>query len=163
VVAIGHDRSTLAISDGAACDFMRVLDWGGVKLESAIARELGLTGAEAATMKLELDLGDAPDDDDPRVARARAALAGELQTLARELIASLQFYQGEPGSLAISEVLVTGGTTNLPGLAEELGSLMKVPMRVADPLAAVQVSNGLADRDDLASLAVAIGLGVERR
>jgi type IV pilus assembly protein PilM len=163
VVAIGHDRSTLAISDGAACDFVRVLDWGGVKLESAIARELGLTGAEAATMKLELDLGDASDDGDPRVARARAALAGELQTLARELIASLQFYQGEPGSLAISEVLVTGGTTNLPGLAEELGSLMRVPIRVADPLAAVQVSNGLADRDDLASLAVAIGLGVERR
>ena len=163
VVAIGHDRSTLAISDGAACDFMRVLDWGGVKLESAIARELGLTGAEAAAMKLELDLGDAPDNGDPRVARARAALAGELQTLARELIASLQFYQGEPGSLAISEVLVTGGTTNLPGLAEELGSLMRVPMRVADPLAAVQVSNGLADRDDLASLAVAIGLGVEGR
>ena len=43
VVSIGHDRSTLAISDGTVCDFMRVLDWGGAKLESAIARELGLT------------------------------------------------------------------------------------------------------------------------
>src|SRR3954451_24256840 len=32
VVSIGHDRSTLAISDGAVCDFMRVLDWGGAKL-----------------------------------------------------------------------------------------------------------------------------------
>src|SRR5262245_8188155 len=29
VVSIGHDRSTLAISDGRVCDFMRVLDWGG--------------------------------------------------------------------------------------------------------------------------------------
>jgi hypothetical protein len=36
-----------------------------------------------------------------------------------------------------------------------------VPIRVADPLAGVEVSNGLGDRDDLASLAVAIGLGVE--
>jgi len=163
VVSIGHDRSTLAISDGAACDFMRVLDWGGAKLEAAIGRELGLTVADAAVLKLELDLGDDSEGDDPRVARARAALAGELQNLARELIASLQFYQGEPGSLAISRVLVTGGTTNLPGLAEELEKLMSVPVQVADPLAAVQVSNGLADRDDLASLAVAIGLGVERR
>jgi type IV pilus assembly protein PilM len=162
VVSIGHDRSTLAISDGTVCDFMRVLDWGGSKLDAAIAQELALTGPEAAELKRELDLGgDAPDGDDPRAPFARAAVERELQTLARELIASLHFYQGQPGSLAISEVLVTGGTTKLPGLAEELERLTRVPVRIADPLAGVQVSNGLAKRDDLASLAAAIGLGVE--
>ena len=162
VVSIGHDRSTLAISDGTVCDFMRVLDWGGSKLEAAIAQELGLIPSEAAELKLDLDLGgDAPHDYDPRTARARAAVERELQTLARELVASLHFYQGQPGSLAISEVFVTGGTTNLPGLAEELERLTRVPVRIADPLAGVQVSNGLAERDDLASLAAAIGLGVE--
>ena len=162
VVSIGHDRSTLAISDGTVCDFMRVLDWGGSKLEAAIAQELGLTPSEAAELKLELDLGDdASNEDDPRAARARAAVERELQTLARELVASLHFYQGQPGSLAISQVFVTGGTTKLPGLAEELERLTRVPVRIADPLAGVQVSNGLAERDDLASLAVAIGLGME--
>jgi type IV pilus assembly protein PilM len=162
VVSIGHDRSTLAISDGTVCDFMRVLDWGGSKLEAAIAQELGLTRPEAAELKLGLDLGgDAPDGDDPRAPFARAAVERELQTLARELVASLHFYQGQPGSLAISEVFVTGGTTRLPGLAEELERLTRVPVRIADPLVGVQVSNGLAERDDLASLAAAIGLGVE--
>ena len=161
VVSIGHDRSTLAISDGAVCDFMRVLDWGGANLESAIARELGLTGAEAADLRLELDLGGDASEDDPPGARVRGAVIRELQTLARELMASLHFYQSQPGSFAISEVLVTGGTTKLPGLAEELERLTRVPVRVADPLAAVQVSNGLAERGDLASLTVAIGLGVE--
>jgi type IV pilus assembly protein PilM len=163
VVSIGHDRSTLAISDGTVCEFMRVLDWGGSKLEAAISRELGLTVAEAAELKFELDLGaQAFEHEDPRALRARGAVARELQALSRDLIASLQFYQGQPGSLAISEVLITGGTTKLPGLAEELERLTRVPVRVADPLAGVQVSNGTAERDDLASLAVAIGLGVER-
>jgi type IV pilus assembly protein PilM len=162
VVSIGHDRSTLAISDGTVCDFMRVLDWGGSKLEAAIAQELGLTGPEAAELKLELDLGSDAPDHDPRAPFARAAVERELQTLARELVASLHFYQGQPGSLAISEVIVTGGTTQLPGLAEELERLTRVPVRIADPLAGVQLSkNGLAERDDLASLAAAIGLGVE--
>ena len=163
VVSIGHDRSTLAISDGSVCDFMRVLDWGGAKLEAAIARDLGLTADEAAKLKLRLDLysHSSEDSDDPQVSGAREAVSHELLTLAREIIASLEFYQGEPGSLAIAEVLITGGTTRLPGLAEELERLTRVPVRVADPLAAVQVSNGAADRDDLASLAVAIGLGVE--
>src|SRR5262249_3359561 len=56
VVSIGHDRSTLAISDGTVCDFMRVLDWGGAKLEAAIGREVGLTAAEARKLKDVLDL-----------------------------------------------------------------------------------------------------------
>jgi type IV pilus assembly protein PilM len=36
-LSLGHDRSTLAISDGVICDFTRVLEWGGGKLESAIS------------------------------------------------------------------------------------------------------------------------------
>src|SRR5262249_45335001 len=163
VVSIGHDRSTLAISDGTVCDFTRVLDWGGRKLETQIARELGLNAVEAAELKLRLTLAlDAPEVDDPRLDRAGAAVVQELRVLARELAASLQFYQSEPESLAISEILVTGGTTQLPGFAEQLARLTRVRVRLADPLAAVKLSNGVAERDDLASLTVAIGLGVER-
>src|SRR5207253_773302 len=40
-VTIGHDRTTLAISDGTVCDFTRVLDWGGSSLVYAIEREVG--------------------------------------------------------------------------------------------------------------------------
>jgi type IV pilus assembly protein PilM len=160
-VAIGHDRSTLAISDGSTCDFMRVLEWGGAKVEAAIGQELGLTGDEAAHLKVGLGLRDDASDD-PRLARARASVIRELQTLARELVASLQFYQSQPASLPISEILITGGTTNLSGLAEQLERLIRVRVRIADPLAGVQISNGLGTRDDLASLAVAIGLGVDR-
>src|SRR5919198_348731 len=32
-VAIGHDRSTFAVSDGTICEFTRVLDWGGHALD----------------------------------------------------------------------------------------------------------------------------------
>ena len=48
-VTIGHDRTTLAISDGVVCDFTRVLEWGGANLEDAIARELGLSADEAGS------------------------------------------------------------------------------------------------------------------
>jgi type IV pilus assembly protein PilM len=161
-VTIGHDRTTLAISDGVVCDFTRLLEWGGANLEDAIARELGVTEEEAGRLKLALDLGDdASDADDPQLGLARAAAARELQTLARELIASLRFYQSQPGSLAISMVLITGGTTKLRGLAEELERLTRVRVRRADPLAAVQTADTVGTRDDLASLAVAIGLGIE--
>src|SRR3954452_4321062 len=161
-VTIGHDRTTLAISDGTVCDFTRVVEWGGANLDDAIARDLGLSADEAAQLKLAVDLGDdARHEDDPRLGPARTALSRELQTLARELIASLRFYQSQPGSLAIATVLLTGGTTRLRGLAEELERLTRVRVRRADPLAGVQIEGTVGTRDDLPSLAVAIGLGID--
>ena len=161
-VALGHDRSTLAISDGAVCDFMRVLEWGGGKLDAAISRELGLTLDEAADIKREVSLGPNAHgaDDDPRLARAARAVSRELEALGRELVASLQFYQSEPGSLAIAEILLTGGTSQMPGLDAELERLIRVRVKAADPLLLVNAGQGVGDRDDLASLAIAIGLGV---
>ena len=160
-VSLGHDRSTLAISDGEVCEFMRVLEWGGGKLETAIALSLGVTSDEALDLKLDASLE--PDDTsaDPRASSVREAIGRELEKLARELVASLQFYQTQPGSLAISEILVSGGTSQLPGLPEELERLTRVRVRRLDPLGQVRAADDLASRGDLASLAVAIGLGVE--
>jgi type IV pilus assembly protein PilM len=161
-VALGHDRSTLAISDGTTCDFMRVLEWGGSRLDTAIGRELGLTDQEAADLKEQISLVEGAEFDDPRLDRAAAAVDRELQGLARELVASLQAYQAEAGSLPIAEILVTGGTSRLPGLVSTLERMIRARVRAADPLISVRPEPGLSDRDDLASLAVAIGLGVER-
>jgi type IV pilus assembly protein PilM len=158
-LALGHDRTTLAISDGRICDFTRVIEWGGSRLDGAIARELGVTIEEAAEIKESLSLSE--DEDVPNT-RARNAVRTELTNLARELVASLQFYQAQPESLALSEILVTGGTTRMPGLVEELERLVRARVRLADPLAAVSAGNGVDSRDDLGSLTVAIGLGVER-
>jgi type IV pilus assembly protein PilM len=157
-LALGHDRTTLAISDGKFCDFTRVLEWGGGRLDAAIARELGVTTEEAAEAKLGLSLL----DDEPASARGRNAVKHELTTLARELVASLQFYQAQPDSLALSEILVTGGTTRMPGFVEELERLVRARVRAADPLGAVQADANISARNDLASLAIAIGLGVDR-
>jgi type IV pilus assembly protein PilM len=164
-VTIGHDRTTLAISDGTVCDFTRVLEWGGASLDEAIERELGIRASEATELKRALSLETAAtpgaEADERKSARAREAVRRELQSLARDLVNSLQFYQAQPGSLAISEVLLAGGTSRLNGLPEELERLTHVRVRRADPLARVQVAESVGSREDLPSLAVAIGLGIE--
>jgi type IV pilus assembly protein PilM len=161
-ITLGHDRSTLAISDGEACDFMRVIEWGGGRLDGAVSRDLGLTLEEAAEVKRQLSLEEDVHLGQPLLERGAGAVKTELQVLARELVASLQAYQSEPGSLPIGEVLVTGGTSRMPGLVPELERLIRARVRMANPLAGVRAEGSVSDRDDLASLAVAIGLGVER-
>jgi Tfp pilus assembly PilM family ATPase len=96
-----------------------------------------------------------------QVAVALDAVRRQIQSFARELVSSLQFYQNQPGSLGIGEIVLTGGTAQLPGLAHELQSLIGVQVRVGDPLARLKVAKKAATFDQVGSLAVAIGLGIE--
>jgi type IV pilus assembly protein PilM len=136
VVSIGHDRSTFAVSDGRVCEFTRVLDWGGRTLDVAIARELDCAPSEAEPLKRELSLSATgwPEElTQEQADRAREAVRRQLQTFARELVSSLQFYQNQPGSLGIGEIVITGGTAHLGGVADELQRLIGVRVAVGDP------------------------------
>src|ERR671934_179241 len=163
-VAIGHDRSTFAVSDGTVCEFTRVLEWGGHALDVAVAQALDLTPSEAEPVKRELSLAGrlAPEDlTEEQAEAAREAMRRQVQAFARELGSSLQFYQGQPGSLGIGEIVLTGGTAHLDGLADDLQRLIGVRVRVGDPLGRVKVGKRLRAPEPVGSLSVAIGLGIE--
>ena len=164
VVAIGRDRSTFAVSDGRVCEFTRVLDWGGATLDVAIAREIDTAPSEAEPFKRELSLvtDNVPEGLTAEQAQAaREAVSRQLQTFARELVSSLQFYQNQPGSLGIGEIVITGGTAHLAGLAEELQKLIGVRVTVGDPLTRVRLGRKVRETEQVGSLAVAIGLAIE--
>jgi type IV pilus assembly protein PilM len=164
VVAIGHERSTFAVSDGRVCEFTRVLEWGGSALNVAIARSVDAAPSEVEATKRALSLMDemVPDGITADQAKAaREAMRRAIQTFARELVSSLQYYQNQPGSLGIGEIVLTGGTAHLPGLAGELERLIGVHVRVGDPLARMKVSKKVGQPEQIGSLAVAIGLGIE--
>jgi type IV pilus assembly protein PilM len=163
-VAIGHDRTTIAVSTGRFCEFTRVLDWGGWSLNVAIARELTVAPSEVEHIKRQLSLSDtAPLEDvtPEQAVKIREAVERALTAFARELVASLHFYQAQPGALGIGEVVLTGGTTHMPGLPEAVGRLIGVPVRVGDPFKRVKVGPNVGHEDQHGSLAVAIGLGIE--
>jgi type IV pilus assembly protein PilM len=150
VASVGHDRSTLAVSNGSICEFTRVIEWGGQNLNVAIARVLDMTPSEAEPIKHSVSL-----------LEPREAIQNELQVFSRELISSLQFYQGQPGSLGIGEIVLSGGTAQLPGIDVELARMIGVQVRVGDPLGRVRRGKKISADQPFGSLAVAIGLGIE--
>ena len=166
VVNVGHDRSTFAVSDGRVCEFTRVLGWGGQNLSVAIARALDITPSEATPIKHVLSLvaqAEPPEGISPEaLGAAREAVTRELQSFARELVSSLRFYQNQPGSLGIGQLVLTGGSAHLPGFADELHRLIGVPVAVGDPLNRVAIPKKFREPEyALGSLTVAIGLGIE--
>jgi type IV pilus assembly protein PilM len=162
-VTIGHDRTTVAVSDGRVCEFTRVLDWGGAKVTSAIERALSVETEEAERVKRGLSLAGAtsPQNGDERVTKATAAVRREVQSLARELGSTLEFYQDQPSSLGFGAVAVTGGTSHLKGLDNELQKLLGIEVGIVDPFARVGTNDEAAAAGQVGSLAVAIGLGIE--
>jgi type IV pilus assembly protein PilM len=167
VVSIGHERSTFAVSDGHICEFTRVLEWGGATLDVAIARQLNLAPSEAEPVKHSLTLDGAaehprlPGVTEEQVAAAADIVRRQLQTFARELVSSLQYYQNQPDSLGIGDIVITGGTSLLPGLAGELQRLIGVSVRVGDPFTRVTPNKGTIVDASQGSLAAAIGLAIE--
>jgi type IV pilus assembly protein PilM len=162
-VSIGHDRTTLAVSDGRVCEFTRVLEWGGGELNARLARVLGMSESEAEFVKRSLSLtgGDAPEGLDPdQTASAVDILNRGIESLVRELVSSLTYYQSQPDSLAIGEIVVTGGGAELTGLPEELARQLGVPVRLGDPLGRLEVTQPI-DQTEIGSLAIAVGLGIE--
>jgi type IV pilus assembly protein PilM len=162
-VSIGHDRTTVAVSDGRVCEFSRVLDWGGARVTAAIERALEVNVGEAEKIKRSLDIssGASPEPGDERTTKAVEAARREVNGLARELASSLHFYQDQPDSLGFAEITITGGGAHLQGIAEQLEELIGISVRVADPFARVGSGHGISSGGQDGSLAVAIGLGIE--
>jgi type IV pilus assembly protein PilM len=169
IVNIGHESSILLVSGGGTCEFTRPFEWGGATLQSAIEQELEVHPVEAATILRHISLDasagrslETLDDDTRR--RAVEAIRSRLAPFARELVSSLQYYQTQPDSLGIEEIIITGGASALGGLAETLHQIIGVPVRVGDPLTRVIVQKGLdVDRfaSTVGSLSVAIGLAID--
>jgi len=162
-VCVGHERTTLAVSDGRTCSFARVIDWGGANLTNGLSRALKVSPVEAEALKRTISLeegAEPPEGMTPeQLAEATRSTRSELQSLVRELLSSLRFYQQQPGSLDIANLLFSGGTTSIPGFVEQVGRELGVPTVVADPL--TRVSSTVAVPEQLGSFAVAIGLGIE--
>jgi type IV pilus assembly protein PilM len=165
-VAVGQERTVFAVSDGRVGDFVRVLEWGGQTLDVAIARTLDLTPSQAQPYKHHLSL--LSDTAPAGISRVqleaiKAAIRTEIAALGRELISSLRFYQSRPESLAIGEVLLSGGAAQMPGFAEELRLALGAPVRVADPLMRVTLGKKVQAPENAGRFAVAIGLGIEEK
>jgi type IV pilus assembly protein PilM len=164
VVSVGHDRTTFAVTDGQACQFTRVLDWGGRTLDETIAKALDLSPSEAQPIKLTVSLAEPSIPaglTSEQADRVRESVLRSVHEFARELVSSLQFYQSQAGSLGIGEIVLTGGTAELPGFATELSRLLGVRTRVGDPLTHVKIGKKVDRGQQLGSLTAAIGLGIE--
>ena len=129
---------------------------GGLQLTQQIARHFGLSFAEAEARKCSGNLPAAYED---------ALLKPFVETLAQDIVRSLQFFFTSTAHARVDRVLLAGGCAALPGLPEAVALHAACPCSRLDPfqdMALASTAQALGTRADVPAFLTACGLALRR-
>ena len=128
IVSFGGGVTSIAVHEHGVPRFVRVLGTGGRELTDAIARDLDVPAETAEGLKRAIGAM----NHDQAVARAMRAIDRPLSSLLDEVRSSIDYYRNQPEAVRLSRVVVTGGSSQLPGMPERLSALIGVPVEPAN-------------------------------
>lgn len=158
---IGASTMNINILNGTRSVFARDASVGGSQYTSLLQKELGLTFEQAEAVKRGYPL---PEGIEPRPIQPIIETVSDI--LALEVRKTMDFYRAtaEEGGEAIQKILVAGGGSKLPGLAEYLANRFETPVEVFDPFRRIRVDTKTFDpdymREIVPEMAVAVGLAL---
>jgi type IV pilus assembly protein PilM len=162
VVDVGAGVTNILVHDNGEPRFVRILLTGGDHATSALAEQLGVSAEESEAIKLDLGRDVGSD-------KGKQILSGKVDELVEEIRSSLEYYLSQADSQPISALLLTGGGSLAPGIAEGLQQAMHVPIERATPLAGMNVSRSglteeqIAQVEPVAAVAVGLAMGAVRK
>ena len=154
LVDIGAAKTWVAIVGGNRPLFQREIYLAGNEITDAIARSFNEEPADVENVKITAEGGESLE------AMVDAAMSA-FEDLANEIRLSFDYVEGQ-FETEVSTVVLTGGSAQLPTVADILGNILGRPVRVFDPLAGLDLVPSRYDIHGLdansPSLAVALGL-----
>lgn len=158
---IGAATMNINILNGARSVFARDASVGGSQYTSLLQKELGLTFEQAESVKRGLPL---PEGVEARPIQPIIATVSDILSL--EVKKTMDFYRAtaEEGGQSIQKILIAGGGSKLPGLADYLAKRFEIPVEVFDPFKRIEVDARKFDpdymREVIPEMAVAVGLAL---
>lgn len=154
LVDIGHKQTTLYIAKDGEFIYNREQNFGGEQLTEAIQARYGMSYSQATDDKHTYNL---PPDYHETV------LLPFIENTVQQISRSLQFYFSSSEYNNVDHIVLCGGTSTLPGLAEMIHERMGSMVSVANPFEGMSIGNRIdssALRKDAPSLMAACGLAL---
>jgi type IV pilus assembly protein PilM len=151
LVDIGFKNTSICILEEGELALSRVVNIGGDRLTSGLAEALGISYPEAEGIKVGMP------------AEVQSQLEGLLQPLARELRASIDFFEHQHDR-AVAQVFITGGSSRSEFVVQALQTEIVAECKTWNPVTFLELElppQQAAELDHVApQLAVAIGAAV---
>lgn len=142
IVDIGATVTKIAVHRAGNPLFVRMVRLGGEAATRQLQTALELSWEEAEQSKLDASAAMAGGALlDPEDERARA-LQKSVQRVVTEIGHSLDFFRSQHPDVEVGQVLLSGGASLLPDLADELHSVLELPVEHGKPLRSIDASNG---------------------
>ncbi|MFC3851687.1 pilus assembly protein PilM [Salinispirillum marinum] len=154
IMDIGHTMTTLTVVHGERIIYTREQVFGGKQLTDEITRRYGVSVQEAGLAKKQ---GGLPDD------YAREVLEPFRDATVQQVSRSLQFFFAGTEYNDVDYLLLAGGSSAIPGLAQAIQDKLGTPTQVANPFANMSLAskvNAMNLSNDAPSLLVACGLAL---
>ncbi|HYO95251.1 MAG TPA: type IV pilus assembly protein PilM [Polyangiaceae bacterium] len=167
LINIGASFSSLNIIANGIHAFPREIATGGNAVTEQIQKQLGIPFEQAEAYKC----GGSQSPADPDRAgivpqEVQQIIEAVTDSIAAEIQRSLDFYLATSGEGEISRIYITGGTANLPSLAQAIERRARVAVEGWAPVEKVSVEGKEVDAQLLlqrgAQLSVALGLSLRR-
>jgi type IV pilus assembly protein PilM len=153
---IGASLMNINITKGGMPLFIRDVSVGGHQYTDILQKELQLNFQEAEDLKLGKTEGS-------EVEMVQPLLESITEMLITEVQKTFDFFRETYPSESIGQVLISGGTSQMHGLAERIQATFGCPTGVLDPFRSISISPKLDSANVMLhgpSLAVAVGLAV---
>jgi type IV pilus assembly protein PilM len=163
-VSVGASITNIVVQQGGVPRFVRILVMGGNDITDAVAERLGVPGAEAEAVKAQLGMLQPGAADSGHPAERVIEQAGSQWV--EEVRGSLDYYAAQPQAARIRRVILTGGGSQLSGLAARLGNATRLPVEPALPYELIQLGKlGLSQEQlqyiqPLVAVPVGLAMGV---
>jgi type IV pilus assembly protein PilM len=158
---IGAATMNINILNGTRSVFARDASVGGSQYTSLLQKELGLSFEQAEGVKRGMPV---PEGVEARPIQPIIETVSDI--LALEVKKTIDFYRATAaeGDSTIQKILLAGGGSKLPGLADYLSRRFEIPVEVFNSFRQIEVDNKKFDpdymREIIPEMAVAVGLAL---
>lgn len=163
VVFIGDRTTFIVVVTQGVPQFVRIVPAGGETITEAAAESTGLSLDRAAILKRQIGIERGAD---PAYAVAAEAMLGALRSIVGSIRSTNSYFQTNFGGPAITDMIVLGADTQVPGLLRAVGENAGLPVTIGAPLAGVSLAREI-DADALKilepELAISLGLALGSR
>jgi type IV pilus assembly protein PilM len=123
IVDVGARVTNIVVHEGGVPRFVRILLLGGEDVTSAVVERLGVTSTEAESLKRDQGMLAATENAD-----AARVVDTSLAEFVDEVRGSVDYFLATSGSRPLSRLVLSGGGSLVPGLAEKLAAAVRTPV-----------------------------------
>lgn len=159
LINIGSGVTNFVVVSQGEVIFSRDVAIGGFNYTNEISKELGVTLPEAESLKLSaVNKGAVPDE-------VHSIMSATNDVITDEIRNSFEFFVGSNNGIGFNRCFVTGGSSSVPGLIEQVSKATQVSIERFNPFQKVKASKNFTDaylRQIAPFAAVSMGLGMRK-